>query len=82
MIDVHKLKIYKKYDGDIDMWAMQKGEQNKMSDSDWGLIDNFLQDLVIIKSGHASTDFAAKFHERLKENFDSQDTIDFLISLQ
>lgn len=82
MIGIDKLKIYKKYNGDIDLWAMQTSKQNKMSDSDWSLIDSFLQDLVIIKNGQASGDFAAEFHERLKENFDGQHAIDFLMSLQ
>lgn len=49
MITERKILIYKKYKGDVDLWARIGTEQEKLdiSDDDWLLIDSLIQDIVI-----------------------------------
>ena len=47
MITEDKIKIYKRYKGDIDSWARAGSKKEKliMIDNDWYMIDGFIQDL-------------------------------------
>lgn len=77
MITVEKLKIYRRYQGDIDMLARigKKTEKQLLSTADWSLINSWLQDLTLIKSGKASTQFVSNFKDQLTQNCDSAETI-------
>lgn len=77
MITENKIKLYNKYSGDIDGWARNnsKKELSIMSDDDWFLIDGFIQDLTLVKNGFTSIEFSNSLNNRLKENCDTEETI-------
>jgi hypothetical protein len=66
MITREKLRIYEKYDGDIDAWARASTLRDKSSitDQDWHSIDQILQSLLIVQSGLASADFESQVRAR------------------
>ena len=80
MITKEKVEIYRRFGGDIDGWARigTKEEKSIMSDHDWYLIENFIQDISLVRKKLASKDFARSMDERLKENCDSEATINAL----
>ena len=79
-----KLKIYKKYCGDIDNWAINgsKKEKISMEDDDWYLIDGFIQDFFLVKKGLTSFAFDENLNNKLKEKCDKEETIQTLKTLQ
>jgi hypothetical protein len=70
MLTEEKLKIYKRYQGDIDSWARggSKNEKLAMNENDWHIIDDLVQDISLIVKGLASKDFEDRVKERLKES--------------
>lgn len=74
MITIEKIKIYQRYQGDIDSWARSGSKKEKaiMVDNDWYVIDGLIQDMQMIKNGLASLEFKNKFNERLKKEIDEQ----------
>lgn len=77
MITINKIKIYKRFNGEIDGWARIGTEEEKlaMNDNDWFLIDKFIQDINLVKSGLASDSFTNLLNEDLAGNCDSDETI-------
>jgi hypothetical protein len=80
MITKEKLNNYIFFNGDIDGWARAGTHSQKegMSDSDWFLIDNLMQDLVIAQNGNASADFCSTLEQKLADNCDSNETVKLL----
>lgn len=83
MITKENLKVFKKYRGDIDMWARfgRRKEKENFSDDDWSLIEDLLQTLEIVEKGLASEGFKSKVLEKLEKNCDSEETQQDLKSL-
>lgn len=83
MITEIKLKIYKKYKGDIDSWARGglKNEKENIKDNDWFLIDNLIQDIHLVKKGLASKDFERNLIDKLMDECENDNVIDILKSL-
>jgi len=77
MITQDKIKIYKKYSGDIDVWARSGSKKEKlvMNDNDWYIIDGLIQDFSLVEKGLASLTFNNDLNNRLWENCDSEKTI-------
>lgn len=77
MITIGKINIYKRFNGDIGGWARigAKEEKSIMNDNDWFLIEGFIQDIYLVKKGLASDTFINLLIERLKDNCDSEETI-------
>ena len=75
MITKEGLKIYKKYNGDVDIWARfgKKSEFKIIDDEIWGLIDGFLQDIELVEKGLASDSFKVSLQKRLNTNCDNID---------
>lgn len=78
MITQEKLKIYKKYDGNIDSWARsgRKKEKTIMEDKDWGMIDGLIQDLKLADRGLAAEVYINDIYKRINENCDSAETVE------
>lgn len=74
MITRKKIEIFKKFSGDIDHFASVGTSQDKIdiSDNDWALIDNFIQDLELVDKGLAADSFVKSLDIRLKENLESE----------
>lgn len=83
MITEDKIKVFKRYDGDIDSWARSgsKKEKSIMTDEDWYVIDGFIQDLSMVKKGLASSGFSENLNVKLKETCDSAYTVNQLQEL-
>ena len=80
MVTKNKLRIYERYDGDIDSWARtgSKREKSVMTDNDWHVIERLIQNVVLMKKGLASCNFSASLSQQLKESCDTASTIDRL----
>nr|WP_319401800.1 hypothetical protein [uncultured Carboxylicivirga sp.] len=74
MITEQKIKIFRKYHGDIDGFSRggRKYEKDLFENADWLLIDNVLQDLELIKKGLCSTDYRNRLEKILNENFENK----------
>jgi len=83
MITAKKLRIYEKFNGDIDGFARGStlDERDTIEDGDWFLIDKLLQALTIIQSGYATTEFAAEAHQRLAAVVRNEDAREILREL-
>ncbi|MEM0993881.1 MAG: hypothetical protein AAGI49_12660 [Bacteroidota bacterium] len=77
MITSEKINIYRKYKGNIDGWARRnkRSEHLLMQDEDWYTIDNFIQDLQLIKSNLASAYYKEQTYARLKEQCEDEHVI-------
>ena len=80
MLTKDKIKIYKSYKGDIDLWARTMKAKNKsvMNTSDWAMIEQLIQDIGLVERGLASTEYCKVVNERLQKNCDSNQTINEL----
>lgn len=83
MITKDKIKVYKRYNGDIDSWARSgsKKEKSIVTDEDWYVIDGLIQDLSLVRKGLASSDFTENLNVKLKEMCDSESTVNQLKKL-
>lgn len=83
MLTIEKLNIYKKYSGDIDLWARlrKKNEISLMNDNDWKLIDDLIQSLELIKKNVASENFKFQTFERIQAVCEDEETQNSLKSL-
>jgi hypothetical protein len=77
MITKDKVKVYNSFHGDIDGWARMGSKKEKviMSDNDWSLIDNLLQDIRLVAKGLTSKEFSDTLQRKLIENCDNPETI-------
>ncbi len=77
MITQEKVKIYNRFQGDIDGWARRgsKKEKSIMSDVDWSLIDSLVQDIRLIQKELTSKEFSDALQIRLSENCNNPETI-------
>lgn len=80
MITQDKIKIYKRYKGDIDSWARSgsKKEKSIMEDNDWYIIDDLIQDLYLVRKGLTSLAFSDDLNNKLVENCESEEIIQIL----
>ena len=83
MISSKKIKIYSKYQGNIDDWArsVSRREYKVLSDEDWFLIEELIQNLEVIEKGLTSEDFKDKVLKKLQKNCDSLETQEKLKNL-
>ena len=58
MITMQKVRIYRRYNGDIDGLARigTKEEKEIMTDHDWNKIDGFILDIRLVKKGLAGSE--------------------------
>ena len=75
--------MYYKYNGDIDNWARigSKNEITIIGDGDWYMIDNYLQDIILVKRKLTSPEFENTLNNNLENNCENQETINLLMKL-
>jgi hypothetical protein len=73
MITIEKLNIYKRYEGDEDMFARagRTSQQQLFDNNDWSSITDCEQNIELIAKGMASIEFRNKTLQELQKNFDS-----------
>lgn len=74
MINNEKILIYKKYEGNLDAWARIATceEKKAMSDDDWYLIDDLIQNVIISRSDMI---------ESLKRNVENKKVMDEILEI-
>lgn len=74
MINNEKILIYKKYEGDLDAWARIATfeEKKAMSDDDWYLIDNLIQNVVVSRPNIIET---------LKRNVENEEVMNEILGI-
>ena len=81
MITKEHLKIYKRFDGDIDMWGRTTKSNDQITDAHWFEIEGLLQNLIIIKNGHASKEFTTKTLQQIKTSCENSEVEQELIEM-
>lgn len=83
MISDEKLRIYDKFNGDIDGFSRggSPREKSTITDEDWYLIDELIQSLTMVRGGLASGDFEGRVRERLSEVVQDEHTREYLYRL-
>jgi len=82
MITKEKLKIYEKYKGDSDtFFRLRLFKSRRIQESDFVEIQNILQEVRLVNRGLASDEYSSKVKQRLIEECDGQETINYLNSL-
>ncbi len=73
MITLEKLKIYKRYEGDGDMFvrAGRTSQKQLFADNDWGIITDCEQNIELIAKGMTSIEFRNNAIQDMRKNFDS-----------
>lgn len=80
MITIEKLNLFRKYKGDGDAFIRvgTKNEKSVMDYSDWRSIDDFIQEIGLIKKKLASEKFEESVTTKLKVYCENQSVIDEL----
>ena len=83
MITEEMLRIYEKFNGDIDGFARgsNRAERFAITSEDWHLIEEFLQNLSIIQADFATADFERRVHERIIECTENKSASERLMQL-
>lgn len=81
MITLNSIAIYEKYGGNGDGFirCATAEERLLMNYRCWVLLDEFVQDLIIVKRGLASDSFIKSLNERLRTSCDNEATIQALM---
>lgn len=74
MITLEKISIYNKFGGDIDDFSRfsKLSEQNLIDDSDWSLIEEFIQNIKLISEKLSSKEYNENTLRKMTEKCDSQ----------
>jgi hypothetical protein len=77
MISIDKIKIFRKYHGDIDFWARSGSKKEKLiiNDNDWYIIDTLIQDMLFVRKGLSTKEFKEDIDNKLKEICSDQEVI-------
>jgi hypothetical protein len=83
MITIETLKIFKKYDGQIDDWSKSKKDFDKdyMNAENWYLINNYIQDLQLINNNKASLEYVNRLKNSIKLNIENNEVFIYLLKL-
>lgn len=83
MITLTKIRVYRKYGGDIDGFARGKNQKDcaLITDDEWFLIDSLTQKLFLVKSGKASPEYAKRILVEVRQNVEGDEAINELMEL-
>lgn len=83
MITADKVRVYFKYDGDVDY--LQRGgptrDRDVLEPGDWHTLDQLRMALANLKSGQAADDFAERTRAELARLTDGPETARMLMDL-
>lgn len=79
MITLDQLKIYSRYNRDIDEWA-RESSNNVINDNDWAVIEDLVQDLLLVKNHLVSRDYINRVDKKLNETLASGKEVLYLRS--
>ena len=88
MLNLDKLKIYKSFRGDIDSFgrSLNKKIKERMNESEFRLIDELVQGMILIKNDLASDVYKKEIEGKIREAFgedyyDCQETLDEIVNM-
>ncbi len=83
MLTLAKIRVYRKYGGDMDGWARTKNPDDcsLITDDEWLLIDSLVQKLTLVKNGKASPAYAKRISVELHRRVESEEAINELMEL-
>lgn len=83
MLTLEKVEIFKRYKGYYDGYHFQSNGQAKIiSDDEWFLLSNLVQDIYLIRNGMSAKSFENSVNEQLLNNCDTQNTIVQIFELE
>ena len=76
MITLERLKIYKKYSGNIESWDRfgKKKDKGFLEYEEWELIDELIQNIELVEKGLASESFKSQTLNKLNDACDNEKT--------
>lgn len=82
MININKVKIFNKYH-DIDDWARSGSKSDKLNitDNEWGLIENLVEETFLVINKLTSKTFEENLKENLLRYCDNNLTIEEIYSI-
>jgi hypothetical protein len=83
MLTLAKIRVYRKYGGDIDGFARAKNQNDYtvITDDEWFLIDSLVQKLFLVKNGKASPEYAERISVEVHQNVEGEEAINELMEL-
>ena len=83
MLTLAKIRVYRKYGGDIDGLARANNPDDcsLVTDEEWFLIDSLVQKLFLIKNGKASPDYAERISVEMRQIVEGEEVINELMEL-
>jgi hypothetical protein len=83
MLTPEKIKAFKFFNGDIDLWARigSRKEKALMEEEDWYLIENLIQDIKLVNKGLASSQFSDALEIKISDSCEDVETIKSLTAL-
>lgn len=84
MLTVEKIRLYKKFRGDVD--SLSRSNNNKIkqliSEDDFFVIESLIQDSHLISKNLASKTYANNFVKKIEELCDKNEIPEVLVELQ
>ena len=83
VITREKLDIFRRYDGDVDGWALRRDPQEHavMSDGDWSVIEDLRHRLWLERHESVSDDFIAETRRLISESVPDENALRALHTL-
>ena len=81
MISTKSLKIFKKLNGDFDLFLRSYNDKPWLNEAIWRKIEDLIQSLTLINKGLCSPEFKEKINLELRTVCDSEETIEKLKSM-
>jgi hypothetical protein len=83
MLTVEKIRVYRKYGGDMDGLARadKPDDASLITDEEWFLIDSLVQKLFLMKTGKASQAYAERISVEVHQCAESEEVIRELMEI-
>ncbi len=83
MITLAKLKVFRSYKGDGDMFARssRKKDRETMNEADWNMIDILLQDATVLNRKLGSESRTEQAWRRLRENCENEVVVEEILRI-
>lgn len=83
MLTLEKIRVYRKYGGDIDGLARVKNPDDcsLVTDEEWFLIDSLVQKLSLVKNGKASPEFARRISAEVRQCVEGEEALNELMEI-
>lgn len=81
MITIEKLKEFELCNGNADFYSRISKDKQLLTGNDWAIIERLVGDYHLISNNLTSQEYKVNFEKLLKENIDSEKSIDYFKSM-